>query len=474
VPCSSQPAWQPTKPAPFEFEEREAERAKSLTISQRRFKEEMVERQLIEEEEVNQPFRAKPVPESTLDIGRLDRMNAAAELRRNQRKEDFYASLKHAEFSFLNRDKDKPKLQEEEFERIPFKAKDCPDSSTVAAAEERRRILRIKEEARANRIKQRSDKLYNSAKLPKRMEEAAKTDKRKEILKVKREIDALPSGLAKKEAEERLVILEKNNKEETMIESFSMEEGDDDDIPYWMEECTFTPSINPDIPDYAQIQRTFEEKLQAAKASKPPTDPEPFNLLTAKIPDRTERILEDVARDNLILKEARWPYVSTRAPVPVSTDAFGGSRRERKPLYPGKPSKGRSKSARKPRPTGPSTTLAAELRQAQTRKLMLERKEKEIATKKEEKKRVQHQKQVNERVARLLPSKTAKTNRDQERKAERKRMIAEEKHQAAEMRREREDKLASQAPIWERTRMDMVQLRAQDAIEEIMATSGLR
>lgn len=427
----------------------------------------MEERKLIEEEEINQPFRAKPVPESTLDIGRLDRMNAAAELRRKQRKEDFYASLKHAEFSFLNRDKDKPKPQAEEFEVIPFKAKDCPASSTVAAAEERRHILEIKEKARAKRIQARADKLYKSAKLPKRMEQAAKEDKRKDILKVKREIAALPSGLAKKEAEERLAILEKNNKDDVELEEYSLEE-DEDDIPYWMDECTFTPAINPDIPDYAQIQRNFEEKLQAAKASKPPTDPEPFNLLTAKIPDRTERILEDVARDNLILKEARWPYVSTRAPVPVSTDAFGDSRRERKPLYPGKPSKGRSKSAKKPRPKGPATTLAAELRQAQTRKLMLERKEKEIAAKKQEKKRIEHQKKVNERVRGTLPKTTVKTNRDRERKAERKRMIEEEKSQAAQMKKDREDKLNRQAPIWERTRMDMVRLRAQDAIDEIM------
>ena len=49
-----------------------------------------------------------------------------------------------------------------------------------------------------------------------------------------------------------------------------------------------------------------------------------------------------------------------------------------------------------------------------------------------------------------------------------KRMIEEEKSQAAQMKKDREDKLNRQAPIWERTRMDMVRLRAQDAIDEIM------
>jgi len=127
---------------------------------------------------------------------------------------------------------------------------------------------------------------------------------------------------------------------------------------------------------------TFEESLQSAKASHIPTDPEPFNLLTAKIPDRTERILEDVARDNLILKENRWPYVSTRAPVPISTDALTTTRRERKPLYPGKTkAKGGSKQSpaaqRRAKPKGPSTTLSTELRQAQTQKLLLERRKKE-------------------------------------------------------------------------------------------------
>ena len=99
---------------------------------------------------------------------------------------------------------------------------------------------------------------------------------------------------------------------------------------------------------------------------------------------------------------------------------------------------------------------------------MLERKEKEIAAKKQEKKRIEHQKKVNERVRGTLPKTTVKTNRDRERKAERKRMIEEEKSQAAQMKKDREDKLNRQAPIWERTRMDMVRLRAQDAIDEIM------
>ena len=50
-----------------------------------------------------------------------------------------------------------------------------------------------------------------------------------------------------------------------------------------------------------------------------PTDPETFNLLTSKMKDTIPDVLEDIARDNIILKENRWPYVSTRAPVTTLT-----------------------------------------------------------------------------------------------------------------------------------------------------------
>jgi len=97
---------------------------------------------------------------------------------------------------------------------------------------------------------------------------------------------------------------------------------------------------------------------------------------------------------------------------------------------------------------------------------------KEIEGEKEDMKRVKHQKDVNRRVARSLPSKKSTAARDAERKAERKRMAQEEALQSRELANKRNSNLSKQAPIWERTRMDMVRLRAQDTIEEIMMQTG--
>ena len=40
----------------------------------------------------------------------------------------------------------------------------------------------------------------------------------------------------------------------------------EEDIPYWAEECTFTPAIVGSAPDFEKRYRKFEESLAAAKA----------------------------------------------------------------------------------------------------------------------------------------------------------------------------------------------------------------
>jgi len=215
--------WRPTLPVGFSF----LERKPKLTISQRRLKETLEERRLIEEQEINVPFRATPVPSSSLDVGRLERMEAATELRRQQRKDDFLLKCKHQEFTFLQRQKPKPVILQDEPQ--PFKAKDCPPSSSKEAALLRKQIQEEKEHRRQERIKARADTLLEEAKMPSRME----------VAEHKRKL-----------------------KEENVAKGIIAEE----DIPYWAEECTFTPAIVGSAPDFEKRYRKFEESLAAAKA----------------------------------------------------------------------------------------------------------------------------------------------------------------------------------------------------------------
>jgi len=441
-------AWAPTVPRPFGFEKREEDRKKKLSISQRRLREELYERELIQEQEINQPFVAKPVPPTTF-MNVLEDKQRREEDRRRKRKEDSFRSLKHAEFSFMHRDKDKPKTNKYEEEKQAFKAKPVPKTSSKEEAKRRKQLAEIDEMRRQERIKQRADELYDQAKLPSRMEMA---EKQKEDDDERR----------------RRAILQ-----------------DEEEIPYWAEECTFTPAIVGDAPDYEARYRKFEEQLASAKGTRHPTDPEPFNLLTAKInsKDREERILEDIARDNIILKENRWPYVSTRAPIPTSNEALA---RPRKPLYPGAKAKpGKSKPGRRPSSASttrrklPQSTLAADYRKAQTQKLLLERERKKLKDEKAEQARLKRQQSIDKRVSSRLRKEGAfemediRKQEEKERAAERARMKKEERRQVEEDRLLLQAKLEQQPSIWERTRYDAVRMKAQDVIEEIMAQTGV-
>lgn len=156
-----------------------------------------------------------------------------------------------------------------------------------------------------------------------------------------------------------------------------------------------------------------------------PTDPEAFNLLTSKMKDRIPGILEDMARDNIILKENRWPYVSTRAPVtscahcnklcslidlshsllqvPSSekNESFR-SLNNRPPLYP--PELCSSvHSTSKPK-SKKGETKSARLRREHAQKLLVDREEQARRKQEEERQRKEGQRKLNREYAKKLSS----------------------------------------------------------------------
>ena len=62
--------------------------------------------------------------------------------------------------------------------------------------------------------------------------------------------------------------------------------------------------VNGEIPDYDELYRKFQEEVQRKKREKEPTVMEPFNLRTARIPSRKEKIIADMEEEERRRKES--------------------------------------------------------------------------------------------------------------------------------------------------------------------------
>jgi len=418
--------WTPTVPVPFSFD---SDKSKKETIAQRRAREEREMRVMIEEEECKQTFRPTPVPTDCLSssVGKLERMEAAAEIQRELRKQQYKASLKHCEFNLTET---KPKAAPAKPKAKPFKANQIPFSSSIAGAEASKKKIEAQERSRRNKAIRHGMKLAQEAKLPDRME------------------------------------LDKQRLE------YAQAVGT---VPYDAHECTFTPQINHDIPDFELRHREFQETLLAAKATKVPTDPEAFNLLTSKMKDRIPEILEDMARDSIILKENRWPYVSTRAPVPSSERNESFRLKNREPLYPPElcSSAGPSQLSKSQGKGNNKETKAARLRREHAQKTLREREEQAHKKKQANDDILAKQKKVNMRLTKKLNA-TKKKGDDVNRaraaaRAQQRRQLAEF---AQQEKAKLDAKISAQPPVWERTRDDAMKQRALDDIQEAMMSTG--
>ena len=88
-------------------------------------------------------------------------------------------------------------------------------------------------------------------------------------------------------------------------------------------ELTLQPRITQEIPDFDRLHANFERELARKRNTFRGTTPRPFRMEsepyrmmqreTKQVKD--EMIQRDIRRDELVMPERRWPYLSTQAPV---------------------------------------------------------------------------------------------------------------------------------------------------------------
>lgn len=229
--------------------------------------------------------------------------------------------------------------------------------------------MQLEEAGRAERISREAARLARRSKLPPRMQEEAESRSRERRAREERE-------RIKADAEKDL---------------------------------TFTPMIRP-LPASTSKPAGFRPK-----PPKPPPPPQPFELLTDAIKDpggkgtlpapaEKERVLRDMARDELVLPERRWPYLSTRAPVQPKAPP---------PAVAVPP---------------PPTTTSTELRRAALEMDKLKRQIEEERTAQAEARRREEAKEATKKVAGALdlPSARDKARREREEAAARRRAFQRE------------------------------------------------
>ena len=250
-----------------------------------------------EEIELDKKFKAKPVP-AHVYMPLYDDLLQKTELRRMQTKLKAQELLKSQEkpFKFATREEERKRTKAAKLRKSAngysesgsFKAKPYPknlfDGSVFAMKEEQDEYRRIRKEIRAQ-------ELYCTSSLPPNMAS------RQEKLKQKRSGGSIKS-------------------------------------------CpNFTPKTNDGMPDFDEIHRSAmrQSSSHSQKVRKENTVCKPFNLRTTNI-DTKHKVYEDIARDEVVLKETRWPFASSRmrpasAPRTFSSRKLNSLRNPKYPFY---------------------------------------------------------------------------------------------------------------------------------------------
>ena len=162
-------------------------------------------------------------------------------------------------------------------ERKAFKARDVPRSMS----EPRWEMMRVREAERREKVAHEAIKLAGKSRLPPRMQQHKETERARKAAdseRVQAELDA---------------------------------------------ELTLKPRITEGIPDFDRLHLGFEQAQARKRASYRPTVPTPFKMESEPYKAmasenrkvKEEMIKRDMRRDELVMPERRWPYLSTQAPV---------------------------------------------------------------------------------------------------------------------------------------------------------------
>ena len=253
--------WKPsiTIPQPFNMTLREAAKSKVKSKRKEKLEKELFEKRLAEEAELNKKFRARPLPATTF-MKLYEEQKAEKEKKRQYTKALNKAILEATQqpFGFMKREEEKKELRRsqsiERMDKTPnkkpvFKAAPFPDKLFNLSLDDQ---IAEQNEYRKIKIKMRSEEMLANSSLPPNMRSRG-------------ERYAVSRRHSKKQ--------ENTNAKKNMNSSFR-------------------PNINHDIPDYEELRRKFEIDLIRKRKEKSPTICEPFNLHTAKVPDRRARTME--------------------------------------------------------------------------------------------------------------------------------------------------------------------------------------
>eukprot|EP00795_Rhopilema_esculentum_P003093 gene3093-1383_t len=259
--------WTPsiTIPKPFQMTLREAYKAKIKSKRKEKLEQELLEKRLAEEAELNKKFKAKPLPASTF-------MNLYAEKKViEEQKREYKRSLNKAileatqkPFSFVKREEEKNELRRSQsLERMnrqlsnedskSFKAAPYPEKLFNLSLEDR---IAEQEEYRKIKMKMRAQEMMASASLPPNMQARGQRYKfNKRYTKLQENGSKPPKG------------------------------------------ADFKPRINHDIPDYEEMHQKFEAELARKRREQSLTICEPFNFQTSKVPTRRSRQMESLTTE---------------------------------------------------------------------------------------------------------------------------------------------------------------------------------
>jgi len=252
--------WKPsiTVPQPFNMTLREAAKAKVKSKRKEKLEKELLERKMTEEAELAKKFRARPLPATTF-IKLYEEQKSEEEKKRQYSRSLNKAILEATQrpFNFMKREEEKKELRrsqsmdkmEKKINTKPeFKARPFPENLFSLSLEDK---ITEQNEYRKIKVKMRSEEMLANSSLPPNMRSRGERYSSNRRYSKKQEIAS-----AKK-----------------------------------MQDSKFRPNINHDVPDYEELHRKLEIDLLRKRKEKSPTICEPFNLHTAKVPDRRARTL---------------------------------------------------------------------------------------------------------------------------------------------------------------------------------------
>lgn len=174
---------------------------------------------------------------------------------------------------------------------------------------------------------------------------------------------------------------------------------------------TFSPAVNPGIPDYDADTAKFEKQRVQNHKMRNVTKQKPFNFRSEQLPARTiEKVKLDIEMDNQRLKETRWPFKAPR--TKSKPPKFG-------PHAKAYVSLGRAAGAQVPRSTRATRMRTEKVRQTTQAAVDAELREKSKLVLKETKAQ-RHQRAVvlttraNDKTLEIANARSSKTKAEQE------------------------------------------------------------